>query len=44
MALEEEEAEWPDVDEDEWESIYAVETQHIQQRTYSEVLRGKDTH
>jgi len=44
VALEEEEAEWPDVDEDEWESIYAVETQHMQQRTYSEVLRGKNTH
>ena len=39
VALEEEDADWPDADED-WESIYAEETQPILRRTYSEVLRG----
>jgi len=41
VALHDEEGEWWESDED-WESVYAEETRHIERRTYSEVLRGND--
>lgn len=42
FALEDDEGKLLDVEEDEWENIYADETQHTEWRTYSEVLRGND--
>ena len=41
VVLDNEEEEWPESDED-WESVYAEETQHTERRTYSDVLRGND--
>ena len=37
VALDHEEDEWPESDED-WENVYATETQHVERQTYSEVL------
>lgn len=31
-----------EMDDDDWESVHAEETQHIERRTYSDVLRGND--
>ena len=40
FALDDEERELLGVDEDDWEDIYAEETQHTERRSYSDVLRG----